>query len=72
MSTQEGKEPGRAWLVVFAGVAVNLCLGMLYAWSVWKKALVDKGKADAGEIMPPKSTWFEPKLLSGLVVHTFN
>ncbi len=24
--------------------------------------------ADAGEIMPPKSTWFEPKLLSGLVV----
>jgi uncharacterized protein (DUF1015 family) len=27
--------------------------------------------ADAGEIMPPKSTWFEPKLLSGLFVHTF-
>ena len=27
--------------------------------------------ADAGGIMPPKSTWFEPKLLSGLVVHTF-
>jgi uncharacterized protein (DUF1015 family) len=25
--------------------------------------------ADAGEIMPPKSTWFEPKLKSGLVVH---
>ncbi|HNR68682.1 MAG TPA: DUF1015 family protein [bacterium] len=25
--------------------------------------------ADAGEIMPPKSTWFEPKLRSGLVVH---
>ncbi len=24
--------------------------------------------ADAGEIMPPKSTWFEPKLRSGLVV----
>lgn len=22
--------------------------------------------ADANEIMPPKSTWFEPKLLSGL------
>ncbi len=28
--------------------------------------------ADAGGIMPPKSTWFEPKLLSGLVVHTFD
>jgi uncharacterized protein (DUF1015 family) len=27
--------------------------------------------ADAGEIMPPKSTWFEPKLRSGLVVHPF-
>ena len=24
--------------------------------------------ADAGKVMPPKSTWFEPKLLSGLVV----
>lgn len=27
--------------------------------------------ADAGQIMPPKSTWFEPKLRSGLFVHTF-
>ena len=25
--------------------------------------------ADAGEIMPPKSTWFEPKLADGLVTH---
>ena len=25
--------------------------------------------ADAGEIMPPKSTWFEPKLRSGLFLH---
>ena len=25
--------------------------------------------SDAGEIMPPKSTWFEPKLRSGLFVH---
>ncbi len=25
--------------------------------------------ADAGEVMPPKSTWFEPKLRDGLVVH---
>lgn len=25
--------------------------------------------ADAGKMMPPKSTWFEPKLRSGLVVH---
>ena len=27
--------------------------------------------ADAGEIMPPKSTWFEPKLRSGLLAHRF-
>ena len=26
--------------------------------------------ADADQIMPPKSTWFEPKLRSGLIVHT--
>ena len=26
--------------------------------------------SDAGQIMPPKSTWFEPKLRSGLFVHT--
>lgn len=25
--------------------------------------------ANAGLIMPPKSTWFEPKLLSGMVIH---
>lgn len=25
--------------------------------------------ADAGQVMPPKSTWFEPKLLSGLFIH---
>lgn len=27
--------------------------------------------ADAGLLMPPKSTWFEPKLRSGLFIHTF-
>ena len=28
--------------------------------------------ADSGNIMPPKTTWFEPKLRSGLVVHELN
>lgn len=28
--------------------------------------------ADSGQIMPPKTTWFEPKLRSGLVVHSLN
>ena len=27
--------------------------------------------ADANSIMPPKSTWFEPKLRDGLVSHNF-
>ena len=27
------------------------------------------GVADAGKLMPPKSTWFEPKLRSGLFIH---
>ena len=25
--------------------------------------------SDAGSIMPPKSTWFEPKLRDGIVIH---
>jgi len=28
--------------------------------------------ADAGKMMPPKSTWFEPKLESGLMIHLLN
>jgi MFS family permease len=35
------KEPAKAWRVVFAGMVVNLCLGCLYAWSVWVKYLTD-------------------------------
>jgi uncharacterized protein (DUF1015 family) len=27
--------------------------------------------ADAGRVLPPKSTWFEPKLRSGLLIHEF-
>ena len=37
----------------------------LYAVSM--KQLLDI--ADSGNIMPPKTTWFEPKLRSGLVIH---
>lgn len=32
--------PARAWVVTFAGTAVNLCLGILYAWSIWKANLI--------------------------------
>ncbi len=45
------KVPGKAWVVVFCGTAINLCLGILYAWSVWAKAMIDEKKAIAGVIM---------------------
>ncbi|HUW04721.1 MAG TPA: DUF1015 family protein [Williamwhitmania sp.] len=36
-------------------------------YAVTMKQLIDI--ADTGNIMPPKTTWFEPKLRSGLVIH---
>ena len=35
------KLPGRAWAVILSGTTINLCLGCLYAWSVWLKYLTD-------------------------------
>jgi MFS transporter, OFA family, oxalate/formate antiporter len=35
MAAQLEKVPRKAWVVTFAGTAINLCLGILYAWSVW-------------------------------------
>ena len=40
---------------------------VLAFYSVSMKQLMDI--ADTGNIMPPKTTWFEPKLRSGLVIH---
>lgn len=34
--------PWRGWMATFAGLAVNLCLGILYAWSVWRAQLVNE------------------------------
>lgn len=43
---------------------------MTLAFSMYPTTLDDlMAIADAGLVMPPKSTWFEPKLLSGLFVH---
>ncbi len=40
------------------------------AFALFPTALTDvMSVADAGKVMPPKSTWFEPKLRSGMVVH---
>jgi uncharacterized protein (DUF1015 family) len=40
----------------------------LALYPVSMKQLMDI--ADTGNIMPPKTTWFEPKLRSGLVIHS--
>ncbi len=43
---------------------------MKIAFSMYPTTLDDlMAIADANKIMPPKSTWFEPKLLSGLFIH---
>ncbi|HET6575879.1 MAG TPA: MFS transporter [Fimbriiglobus sp.] len=43
--------PGRAWVVTGAGTAVNLCLGILYAWSIWKAKLVAPKDRQPGDPM---------------------
>jgi OFA family oxalate/formate antiporter-like MFS transporter len=43
------KVPLKGWITTFAGTTINLCLGILYAWSIWKKALVNVDRA--GEVM---------------------
>ena len=44
--------------------------GMKLAFSMYPTSLTElMNIADAGKVMPPKSTWFEPKLLSGLFIH---
>lgn len=43
------------------------------AFSLYPTALEDlMAVADAGEVMPPKSTWFEPKLADGLLSHVLD
>jgi len=43
---------------------------MACAFAIFPTSMADlMSVADAGEVMPPKSTWFEPKLADGLVSH---
>src|SRR5205823_946485 len=48
---QVSSVPRKAWVVTFAGTAVNLCLGILYAWSVWKANLIASPDHPAGSPM---------------------
>ncbi len=46
---------------------------MAVAFSLFPTSMHDlMAVADAGEMMPPKSTWFEPKLADGLVSHVLD
>ena len=46
--------------------------GCAVAFAVYPTSLTQlKSVADAGEVMPPKSTWFEPNLRSGLLVRMY-
>ena len=65
---QPERVPSQAWLVTFAGTAINLCLGILYAWSVWKATLIATPEHPAGTQMegvnkgwvylaPDEATW---------------
>ena len=46
--------------------------GFAVAFSMFPTSLVElMDVAEAGQIMPPKSTWFEPKLRSGLLVRVY-
>lgn len=46
---------------------------MAVAFSLYPTSLAQlMAVADAGEVMPPKSTWFEPKLADGLVSHVLD
>jgi uncharacterized protein (DUF1015 family) len=47
-------------------------LGYAVAFSLFPTSMDDLMKvADAGMVMPPKSTWFEPKLRSGLLIYRY-
>ena len=46
------------------------CIDCVCAFSMYPTSMDELMKvADSGRLMPPKSTWFEPKLLSGLFIH---
>jgi uncharacterized protein (DUF1015 family) len=46
---------------------------MAAAFSLYPTTLADlMAVADAGSVMPPKSTWFEPKLADGLISHVLD
>ena len=71
------KDPGKDKRIIFVGGIRGLkelehCVenGFQVAFSMYPTSMQELfSVADAGRLMPPKSTWFEPKLRSGLFLH---
>jgi hypothetical protein len=77
MSDTYEKEPTQAWITTFAGTAINLCLGILYAWSMWGAALVSEVTLAPGDvvtktavILAAKATDADNALPGNMVVKT--
>ena len=51
MSQPNQTVPTQAWITVFAGMSINLCLGILYAWSMWGSELVYEKTLAAGDVV---------------------
>src|SRR5262245_50918646 len=51
IAISSNRVPPRAWVVTFAGTAINLCLGILYAWNVWKNGLIAAYPRQPGDAM---------------------
>ena len=50
----------------------NVAAGAAVAFAMYPTSIDELFRvADAGLLMPPKSTWFEPKLKSGFFIHEF-
>jgi len=61
----------RGRIPVIAGTGFNQ--QMAVAFALYPTQMSDlMAVADAGAIMPPKSTWFEPKLADGAVSHVLD
>ena len=53
LTTQSHAHANRGWVVTFAGLGINLALGVLYAWSMFKDAIKTELHFDEGQLNDP-------------------
>ena len=69
MKTNNSETSKGSALVVVLGI-LSVMMLMAVAFSMYPTSIAELfAVADAGRLMPPKSSWFEPKLRSGLFLH---